>query len=383
MHSLQKWGRHFHSVGLLMKESMENVSIATILLTFRRGFRRARFPIDQQLKLIDTFETYRGGRQTLPALITTREIYIETLGADSIPVKVLDSMREATYQGKSYVEGMREWFDVNLVMLYQVSLEAGSSGERVREMASELLDQRNIGKQMFAEFKMPLMITGLALGLLTVLTQIFLPIILEFTETLEGIGVSGVQWLSALLVNQGLLWVLSGACIYVFFKWLQPRWHGEQRKKVDHLFPFSLYRGFESARLIKLLALMRQSNLNLDQSLKRIAPLLSPYLSWHAEKIAQGLYEGRDKSDYFGEGLLTKYQMIRLRSYTDQSSSQLPQALESLSANANFDAKLSVQESIHTVKFFLLFFGICLLGIDLLALSEAISQFIVFVINQS
>ncbi len=373
------WGVELEAEKLLAISEV----VQHILFTFIRLKRSYIFDVDSQLDLIETFETFRSsendvyGDSANKALDGAAGIYRANFTEDCIQLIVIGDMKDAVDDGSSYIEGMKGWFNDELLMLYMASASAKGEANTIKRMTKSFEQQRTLKKSIHKVFYFPMiyLFTGLGISLAT--TEFLLPIFNEFLPNgFDGTGVNAVKIQSELILNFGLPITIILLVLTLTVSVSKPLWYGEKRVLADHHFPYSAYKTFESARFFKLVALLQRSEKSLKESIQILSPLLSPYLQWHADRILVGINQGQNKKDYFARDLLSKFQAIRLHANLEQSSRGLPEALLRMGETADFDAQMSIKDSVQNVRSVLLLFSTAILLISILGFGEMLEQFI-------
>ncbi len=377
--TLYFWGVELNAEKLLaINEVVQHVMF--MLIRLKRSYH---FDVDSQLDLIETFETFRNsdnevfGDSANKALDGAADIYRANFSDECIQLLVIGDMKRAVDDGSSYIKGMKGWFNDELLMLYTASASAKGEANTIKRMTKSFEQQRALKKSIYKVFYFPLiyLLTGVGISLAT--TEFLLPIFNAFLpDGFDGTAINAVKIQSGLILDFGLAMLVALLTFTLVVSVSKPLWYGSNRVLVDQHFPYSTYRTFESARFFKLVALLQRSEKNLKESIQILRPLLSPYLRWHAERILVGINQGQNKKDYFARDLLSKFQAIRLHANLEQRSRGLPDALLRIGETADFDAQMSINDSVQNVRNGLLLFATTILLISILGFGEMLEQFI-------
>ena len=153
------------------------------------------------------------------------------------------------------------------------------------------------------------------------------------SKTPESITVIG-----EFVFNYGLYALALLIIIISFYFYLRNNWVGFTRDRYSSQFPFLCYRSFQCAKLLKAIATMKGGNMNLLAVLEQLKYWVNPYLQWHVKKMIKGTSRGRSKADFFGIGLLSEVQLIRLRALQEYSANNYSEALMMLATTVEKDA---------------------------------------------
>jgi type II secretory pathway component PulF len=143
----------------------------------------------------------------------------------------------------------------------------------------------------------------------------------------------------------------------VWYSYLRDNWVGRERDRWSDKFPFVIYRSFQSARILKMMSLMRESDLKPIDVLQTLQKWVNPYLKWHVSKWIKGFQQGKDKNSFFGVGLLSSKQLIRLRAQQEGGGDDFSKSLMVIAEHANKDASAILYKYSSYLRRIIFFFA--------------------------
>lgn len=307
--------------------------------TLKESIDKGNFPIELQLEFIDLFESFLG-MQRKEKLKRLKEVYSDENGRTCIQNKVIDELSHYNSIGR-FELGLEKWFDPNVIVMYRVAGYAKDRSSIVEIIKKDINEE----KQLFMDGFVKAMIMPLALltissvALLTIyffLAPLFAKIFrIEniFDELPAGVYIIGRTmelaggWIVVLLIG-----------LRIWFVYLRNNWVGRERDRWSAKFPFVIYRSFQSARILKMLALMRESDLKPIDVLFTLKGWVNPYLRWHVDKWIKGFQQGKNKNSFFGVGLLSSKQLVRLRAQQEGGGDDFSRSIMVIADHANKDA---------------------------------------------
>lgn len=108
------------------------------------------------------------------------------------------------------------------------------------------------------------------------------------SENLDGVARAGYAFATGFAQNIFIFLILLGL-IVAFFMWAPENWTGKVREAFDKAPPFGVYREFQSAILLGVIATMASSGLSLDESLKMLSSNSSKWMRGYLNKMSRRL----------------------------------------------------------------------------------------------
>lgn len=307
--------------------------------SLKESIDKGNFPIELQLEFIDLFESF-GGMQRKERLKRLKEVYCDENGRKCIQNKVIDDLNHFNSLGR-FDLGLEKWFDPNILVMYRVTSYAKDRSSVVEIIKKDINEEKQLFMDGFIKgMIMPLvLLTVSSVALLTIyffLAPLFAKIFrIEniFDELPAGVYIIGRTmevagiWIVALLTG-----------LRIWFVYLRNNWVGRERDRWSTKFPFVIYRSFQSARILKMLSLMRESDLKPIDVLFQLREWVNPYLRWHVDKWIKGFQQGKNKNSFFGVGLLSSKQLVRLRAQQEGGGDDFSSSIMVIADHANKDA---------------------------------------------
>lgn len=326
---------------------------------------RMNFTPAYQLEFIDLLESFEGERLQ-DRLQKLRNIYFRSFGKSCVQIKVCDSLLVCSKRG-NFDAGLVQWLTPEYLLFYRVAQYAEDTAGAMEEINARLVEEKEVFKKAFVTGLItPLLVFVVSLVGIMVVYAFLTPI---FSEALNRPDLMDelprpVVYLGGFI--ESFWYVVLGVSvgIRIAFVKLREGWIGEDRDEWSKRFPLVIYRAFQSARLLNILGVMLQSEMTLLEVLTKIKPWLNPYLQWHVSKMIEGLVRGKRKEDYFGIGIFSERQLIRLSGgRTVSSDESFSQALQKMSRYALKDAVSATNVYSRNVKIVLFVIAIVLVMI--------------------
>lgn len=255
----------------------------------QRQYRRLQFNKKQQLEFIEDFETWLEDsgnvRKACDAIIVSKE---ETGDGNKPEAKAAREIRKAVVSGQSIAEGMRPWFDNEVITVFAT----GEKSEALKDMVSDYMKlEEELAEARAAFRKVTLyptvvfvMLLFVCIGFANFLLPQFLQMAPIETWPIESrvflfvYGALGnwIQWI-----------VLAAVSTYFFLRWYMKNGTGVVRRKLQHVFPFSIYTYLNGMRVVKMMGLLVGKLYNPRKAAFEISRTATPYLKWHLNEISQ------------------------------------------------------------------------------------------------
>lgn len=255
--------------------------------------------------------------------------------------KAASAIYEALKRGQSISEGMVDWFEPEVVTLFDAGQQAGSKA--LTKVVNEYLKQETEIRRAKSEFwkpvKQPLLYFFMVIGFMMVMGLFVLP---QFSELLPPermampakivLGISG--WLktaypfvvlsAVLLFFVGRHFVLTNASAF--------------RLKADEYFPLNIYKNFAAMRTLKTLGILVETRYNLHKAAVELKRNSTPYMTFHLNHIIRETQFGEsDLAEALDSGLLNKRLMFRLRNAANSPDQERKKSAISIAADRSGD----------------------------------------------
>jgi type II secretory pathway component PulF len=208
-----------------------------------------------------------------------------------------------------------------------VLLAAEASGNLPHGLRFLTFSVRAVAKirgTIISAIAMPLIVGAMIVGMLYGFGAFLVPILTAIVPVERWPSLGRLMYsLSFAVLNYGLYIFTALGALAAATVWALPNWSGPLRRKVEGLFPFSLYRNYNSAVMLVSLSGLMQSGTSLVGSLKAIRASSSPWLGWHMSQVLQRLdKESATPGRAFNTGVMPHDLYERVLDYGERSSFQ-------------------------------------------------------------
>ena len=304
---------------------------------------RSDFTVNLQLEFIDLLESFSGMKKQ-DRLRRLSEVYRTQSGKNSVELKVCEDLMRFSSQGR-YEKGLERWFDKRVLFMYRVASYSKKRGDVVDIIMRDLKEEKSLVMDSFVvKLIKPLVIIGVSLAGILLEYNVIIPVFAKMFEIENPYTIvsTSVLYIGRFFTDFGILFAISMIALRVVFVKIRDNWVGDKRDAMSEHFPLIIFRSFQAAKLLKVISLMKDSDMKLLDILRKIDTWVDPYLKWHVRKMIKGLVQGKPKSTFFGVGLLNGKQKIRLAAQQENASDKFSEALMVLATHAQKDAALTV-----------------------------------------
>lgn len=287
-------------------------------------------------------------------------------------VSAATSIYNALSRGKSISEGMGDWFDPEVVMLFDVGQKAGS--ETLTRVVNEYIRHEENLIEAKSEFwrpiKQPLMYWVMTIGFMVMLGAFVLP---QFSLILSAENTS----FSMKVVTGFSNWIFSNlpyvflslVLLFIFVSNFIKTNVSVYRLKMDNYFPLNIYRNFAAMRTLKTLGIMVEVRYNVHKAAAELKAYSNSYMKYHLNHIVVKTQFGVDDlGAALDSGLLNRRLMFRLRNAADSPDQNTKKSAISIAADRSGDA--AVRDLMGTRKFLSIFFWLAMSGTLILSVSS-------------
>jgi type II secretory pathway component PulF len=319
--------------------------------SFKVAIDRANFPIDLQLEFIDLFESF-SGVQRKERLKRLKEVFTDENGKKCIQNKVLEDLIHFNSIGR-YEQGLEKWFHEDVLVMYRVTAYTNDRNSVVDIIKKDISEERALFMDGFVK-KMAVPAVMLIISTVGLLTNYFFlaPLFAKIfkIEDIFNELPAGVYYIGRAIEVGGIWFFTFLVALRIWYVYLRNNWVGRERDRWSDKFPFVIYRSFQSARILKMMSLMRESDLKPIDVLFTLRGWVNPYLKWHVEKWIKGFQQGKNKNSFFGVGLLSSKQLIRLRAQQEGGGDDFSKSIMVIADHANKDASVILYKYSRRLK---------------------------------
>jgi type II secretory pathway component PulF len=218
-------------------------------------------------------------------------------------------------EGQPLAEGMRDWFNVNIVEIIRVGEEGGALNETIKSAINTLTQRGSVLGSFIGAITYPLFVMFIACVIIVYLDN-------SIFEQFRAIKPenqwpdAGRQLVSVAQLIESWWWVVLAMIIVtiILLKRLFINYIGEFRPILDKIFPFNIYRQLMASRFMETLGLLVANGIVFKQALKVMQYQASPYLVSHLVVMEHLLGMGRGNiADVLQTGLISENDILRLR----------------------------------------------------------------------
>jgi len=224
------------------------------------------------------------------------------------------SLVQKISEGQQLAEGMRDWFNPNIVEIIRVGEEGGALNETVKSAINTLTQRGGMLGSLIGAVTYPLFVIIIACVIIVYLNNSIFDQFRAIKPESEW-PESGQQLVSVAQIIQGWWWGVIAFVIAILFvmRRVFDNYIGEFRGALDKFPPFSLYRRFVAARFMETLGLLVANGIVFKQALKVMQYQASPYLTSHLVVMEHLLSMGRGNiADVLETGLINEDDILRL-----------------------------------------------------------------------
>jgi type II secretory pathway component PulF len=246
------------------------------------------------------------------------------------------AIKDSLFKGAGIAEGMKKFFDPEIVMLFQVSQRADANA--LNRILAEYLKQEeriaSVKKEFVSDIKYPSLILAVLILTIIIVGGFLIP---GFNSILPGgVGTFGtIAVLLASFITTKFAFVLSvSGATYFVVRHLLTNFTRKWRKVLDGYFPFSMYRAVKGMKFLKLLGILIEHRTSARKAISSIAEQEVPYMRWHLDAMRTNLSSGKPLAKALDSGLFTNQTLNRVRLSLQVEDPEYNQKAVSLVADA-------------------------------------------------
>lgn len=366
---------------------------------------KADFKKPQQIDFIKQLNSYLvSDIGMVEALTSTREQYAATYGKKHVIVQITDNLIKASSTGLGFNNLMAKYFDPIIAVGFELAKQVSGDKSAVLNIVDLVEQEAKLKRNLVTSLAMPGFVFCLGIGAQYVVGGYILPMVPgktlpdspEVNFSLSVYSILSSYWPVALFFFCLVFWMFAqGQANWMpngsfgknakriedyigvnSFSLHITKWLSNFRKRLDTVWPFSIYREFWSIRLLRLLGYLKLADVEDIEALKVIGNFSPPYIQYFTKQMIRGTGIGSEKKDYFGKELVSDAQMIRLRRYFENVDNEtFARGLVEVSKNAEIDLKLQNGKYITKFQMTGFFLGIILVFLGLGGVLDALAGY--------
>ncbi|MDX1901254.1 MAG: type II secretion system F family protein [Gammaproteobacteria bacterium] len=289
---------------------MELAQVSDFIGGLGARWKHLRFGAKAQLAFLEDF--YLLVNDGIPANHAIEMVADATTG---ITRDVALSIAQKISEGQPLAEGMRDWFNTNIVEIIRVGEQGGALVETLKSAINTLGRSSGAMGAFLGAILYPTMVITIACVIILYLDgSVFLQFAaIKKQELWPQAGRDLVA--TAAFIRHWWWMCILGVIGFVYgLMRLMSDYIGEYRATLDKFPPFSLYKKFVSARFMETLGLLVANGIVFKNALKVMQYRATPYLTSHLVNMEHLLSTGKGNiADILMTGLIDEKDVLRLR----------------------------------------------------------------------
>jgi len=289
---------------------MEITGFLNFFESVQKSLRHFRFGAKAQLAFLEDFYTLVN--DGIPANRAIEMIADATTG---ISREVAFSISDKISEGQALAEGMRDWFNINIVEIIRVGEQGGALVTTVKSAINTLGRSSGAMGAFVGAIAYPCMVIVMACGVILYLdSSVFVQF--KAIKPVDKWPQAGRDLLATAALIRHWWWLCllaGGGTVFVTVKIMRD-YIGELRPSLDKFPLFKLYKQFVAARFMETLGLLVANGIVFKNALKVMQYRADPYLGSHLVMMEHLLSTGRGNvADILETGLIDEKDIVRLR----------------------------------------------------------------------
>ena len=268
----------------------------------------------------------------------------------TLEVKAAESIYNALEKGLPISEGLIDWFEPEVVTLFDAGQSAGSKA--LTKVVNEFLKQEAQEKRARSEFwkpvKQPFIYQFIVLGFMMVMGMFVLP---QFSSLIPAEKLSSsvniVMGFSSWMKSKSLYLMVLLLASYLAFNHFVRNNTSRFRLIADNHFPLNIYKNFAAMKMMTTLGILVETRYNLHRAAVELKKHSNAYMTFHLNHIIRETQFGESNlGDALDSGLLSKRLMFRLRNAANSPDQDRKKSAISVAADRSGDE--AVRSLMHT-----------------------------------
>lgn len=275
-------------------------------------------------------------------------------------VKAATAIYDALMRGDSISEGMVEWFDPDVVILFEAGQKAGSKAltHVVNEYLKQELEIKQAKRLFWGPIKQPLLYLLMCIGFMIVMGLFVLP---QFSSIMPpekmSLSVRFVLSFSSLATDYYPFFILFCFFVYIGVRNFLHNNASGFRLTMDEYFPLNIYRNFAAMKTLKTLGILVETRYNLHKASVELKRHSNNYMKHHLNFIiCQTQFGESDLGEALNSGLLNQRLMFRLKNAADSPDQNRKKSAISIASDRSGEEAVRTLTSTRT--FMAVFFWI-------------------------
>lgn len=223
----------------------------------------------------------------IPIMNAVSELSDTFVGRASEAARRMQSMLT---RGGDISDAMRPYFSDQLCDAMRAGIKSGKTTQALTQASGFVRMQADAMGKLYSSMGYPLFVFAAVLTAIMIIATKVLPEIADLVpkKGLSPISLSVFSF-GQFLINYGYMVIGIVAGAVSFIVWTLPNITSDIRESLDKIPPWSLYRKYQAAMFLQMLALLVASNISFKDALQIIRSRARPYISWHVARMQRRL----------------------------------------------------------------------------------------------
>lgn len=340
----------------------------TSLAEVKRFVRTFGFNEKRQLEFLQDFSTWiNDGGSPKDAC---ESIVEGCRGNDNLALemKAAQSIHRSLANGRNIAEGMEDWFDREVVSIFETGQGAGA--ETLTKVLNAFIKQKIIEREAKAAFFKPISaplkyILMVCLFLINVGVLVY-PELTDFIPKEKlPLATQIVMSFSDFVISKGAWLFVFAIGLYISIRKALRTNTTTYRIAADAYFPLNIYRNFVGMRMLMTLGLLVETRYNISKAAKVLKDTSSPYVNYHLTHVVKKTQFGDVSiAEALNSGILSTRMIYRLKNAANSPIQETKKRAISIAALRSGDEAVLALAS--TRKWVSLFFWLLLVALVVL-----------------
>src|SRR3990167_9578581 len=273
-------------------------------------YRHWQFGSKKQLAFLeDLFTLINDG---IPA---NRAVEMMAQVSEGLTREVALTLSQKISEGQPLAEGMKEWFNPNVIEIIRVG-EAGGALAQTLSSAIKMLSQQGVALGAFiGALLYPLIVIVMACAIILYLdTAVFTQFRAIKPESEWPEAGRRLVWIAGFIRVWWWMVIVGIVAVVIILGKLMRSYTGEFRPLLDDFPPFSFYRRLAAARVLETMGLLVSNGVVFRSAIRIMQMQATPYMSSHLLMMEHLLSTGKTNiADVLATGLVSDHDLMRLR----------------------------------------------------------------------
>lgn len=330
-------------IRLLGADALASIGIdETIKDRLIRLWHKIIFPRKKQLEVLQDLQTWLsdGGNisQACRSILKSAESANELKKPHA---RAIQDIYDAALAGQDISEGMKQWFDQEVIMIFSIGQKANALGNILTEYLKQNEELAIARNEFLKPLRYPAVLSLVSLGIAMFIALFvmngFKQVVPQETWPVES---------QVFYAVYSSIWEFKGKIAFfvfvlvAFLAWWMPNGTGAFRRAVQRVFPFSIYSYLKAMQVSKLMALLVGRVYSPKRCAQELSRSASPFLQWHLNIVVERETQGSESIAWsFDTGIFPKRLIQRMEGVISRGdvSSKL-KALETAGKRSGVEA---------------------------------------------